>query len=113
MSISITDLMTQFYSANISCFPQSSSLASTGYESVLYEGQNPFKGDQYELYCWAGFQDTKNLVTTQLFFVNFFGNPVFRIAPLVYQFKRQVDQYNIFVSSKGIIETDMEFLFLK
>ena len=39
------------------------------------------------------FRDTKtNMVTTQLFFVISFGNAVFRVAPLVDQFKRQVDQ---------------------
>ena len=38
------------------------------------------------------FRDTKNLATTQLFFVNSFENLVFRVAPLVDQFKRQVDQ---------------------
>ena len=38
------------------------------------------------------FRDTKNMVTTRLFFVNSFGNAVFRVARLVDQFKRQVDQ---------------------
>ena len=38
------------------------------------------------------FRDTKNLVTTQQFFVNSFGNGVFRVAPLIDQFRRQVDQ---------------------
>ena len=37
-------------------------------------------------------RDTKNLVTTQLFLINSFGNAIFRVAPLVDQFKRQVDQ---------------------
>ena len=38
------------------------------------------------------FRDTKNMVTTQLFFDNSFGNAVFWVAPPVDQFKRQVDQ---------------------
>ena len=38
------------FDGNFSRFPQNSSLASTGYEKVLYGGQNPFKGEQYELY---------------------------------------------------------------
>ena len=38
------------------------------------------------------FRDTKNTVTSQLFFVNLFGNAVFRVGPLVDQFKHQVDQ---------------------
>ena len=38
------------------------------------------------------FWDTKNMATTQLFFVNLFGNAVFRIDPLVDQFQRQVVQ---------------------
>ena len=32
------------------------------------------------------------MVTTQLFFVNLIGNAVFRVAQLVDQFKRRVDQ---------------------
>ena len=59
------------------------------------------------------FRDTKNLVTTQLFFVNSFGNAVFRVAPLNDQFKLQVDQSiqssNFFQRDLFIkIETDVE-----
>ena len=46
------------------------------------------------------FRDTKNMVTTQMFFVKSFRNAVFRVAPLVDQLKRQVDQsiqsFNVF-----------------
>ena len=57
------------------------------------------------------FRDTKNMVTTQLFFVNSFR--VFRVAPLVDQLKRQVDQsiqsFNVFQIDLFIkIETDVE-----
>ena len=38
------------------------------------------------------FRDIENLKTSQLFFVISFGNEVLRIAPLVDQFKRQVDR---------------------
>ena len=49
------------------------------------------------------FQDTKNLVTTQLSFVNLFGNVMFLVAPLIdQQLKRQVEQYNVFIFSNGI-----------
>ena len=59
------------------------------------------------------FRDTKNMVTTQLFFVNSFRNAVFRVAPLVDQLKRQVDQsiqsFNVFQIDLFIkIETDVE-----
>ena len=85
--------MTQFFSVIFSRLPQNSSLASTGYEIELYRGQNPFKEKQYELYCSAGFWGHKNMVTTHLFFVNSFGNELFRVAPLVVdQFKPHVDQ---------------------
>ena len=47
--------MTQLYSANFSRLPQDSSMAKTGYEIVLCGGQNPFKEEQYELCCSAGF----------------------------------------------------------
>ena len=58
-------------------------------------------------------RDTKNMVTTQLFFVNSFGNAVFRVAPIVDQFKRQVDQslqsFIVFQRDLFIkIETDVE-----
>ena len=35
--------------------PQSSSLASEGYETVLYGGQKSFEKEQFELCYWAGF----------------------------------------------------------
>ena len=47
--------MIQFYSVNFSRLPQFSSLLSTGFEIVLYGGQNPFREEQYELCCSAGF----------------------------------------------------------
>ena len=87
--------MTRLHSVKFWHLPQNSSLARAGYEIVLCGGQNPFKEEQYELMnyvVYRAFQDTKNLVTTQQFFVEPFGNAVFRFAPLVDQFKRQVDQ---------------------
>ena len=51
--------MTQFYSVNFSRLPENSSLAKTGYEIVLYRGQNPFKEEPYELCCSAGFSGYK------------------------------------------------------
>ena len=47
--------MTHFYSVNFSRLQQNSTLASTGYEIELYRGQSPFKEEQYELCCSAGF----------------------------------------------------------
>ena len=54
------------------------------------------------------FRDYKNLTTVQLFFVNAVGTPlfenaVFMVAPLVDQFKCQVDQsIKKLISSKAI-----------
>ena len=47
--------MTQFYFVNFLRLPQDCCLASTGYEIVLYGGQNPFKEEQSEQGCSAGF----------------------------------------------------------
>ena len=56
-------LMTRFgdsiFSVNCSRLPQTSSLAITGYEIVIYRSQNPFKEEQYELCCSAGFSGHK------------------------------------------------------
>ena len=84
--------MTQCYTVNFSCLPQNSTLASTGYEIVLYRSQTHLKKSNMIYAVQRAFWDTKNMVTTQLFFVNLFGNAVFQIDPLVDQFQRQVDQ---------------------
>ena len=84
--------MSQFHSVNFSGLPQNSSLASTGYEIVYTEARNHLKRSNMSYVLQRAFRDTKNMVTTQLFFVNSFGNAVFRVATLVNQSKRQVDQ---------------------
>ena len=84
--------MTQFYSVNFSRLPQNSSLASTGYEILLYRGQNPFKEEEFELCFSAGFSGHKKHGYDSTVFVNSFGNAVFRVAPLVDQVKRLLDQ---------------------
>ena len=83
--------MTQFYSFYFSGLAQNSSLANTGYEIVLYRGMNPFKEEQYELCCSAGFSGHKKHGGDPISSVHL-ENAMFRVAPLVDKFKRQVYQ---------------------
>ena len=82
--------MTQFYSVNYSRPAQNFSLASTGYEIVLYRGQNPFKEEQYELCSSAGFSGHKKHGDDSTVFRQFIWER--GAAPIVDQFKRQVVQ---------------------
>ena len=88
---------------NFSRLPQSFSLASTGYEIVLCGGQSPFKEEQFELCCSAGFSGHQKPGDDSTEFRQFVWERDALVAPLIdQQLKRQVEQYNVFIFSNGI-----------